>query len=494
MKKTDKIFCSICLTILLFFFCMIVMRIFTRQILVKQFGMNNAFTDLVFFDARYLNDGEKASEAEMDDGAEEISAQVKIDWAEIYPFSEEYCAQSEEDTPRSDTVSETVQTDTDMEKKEDDGTSVFSTARQAVTERVKRYEDFWRWNLEEKVNDYASDYLIGYLAMTEWAKQYEDMMRWNYVPYSEYNGIIETSDGYLTAVTSKRDMQEYADAAVRLYDFCTSEGSKFLYINAPVKICRITDSDISGVSDFSHQNADDFLSLLNSERVPCYDLRIPLHEEGHDHHAMYFRTDNHWHPETGLWAAGKIVSVLNADYGFKIDPSYVNEDRYTAEVYPEWFLGAQGKKVTLAHADPEDFTLLYPTFDTLVHYEVKSRNVDADGDFSVFYDMNCVTEKNYYRKDPYAAYIYANQALERIENRLVDNGYHVLVVHDSYGNCVVPFLAMGIQYVDSIDLRFFDGSLQTFIEREHPDCVIVLYNAEMYGLTNSNAVAVFDLR
>ena len=152
-----------------------------------------------------------------------------------------------------------------------------------------------------------------------------------------------------------------------------------------------------------------------------------------------------------------------------------------------------GKKVTLSRAHPEDFTLLYPENETLLHYEVKSEGFDSDGDFSILYDMDCLREKNYYQ-DPYLAYIYGNQPLERIENKLVDNGYHILVIRDYFGNCVIPFLAMGIQYVDAIDLRYFDGSLQTYIEAEHPDAVVVIYNSGMLNDLTIRSGGLFDFR
>ena len=92
------------------------------------------------------------------------------------------------------------------------------------------------------------------------------------------------------------------------------------------------------------------------------------------------------------------------------------------------------------------------------------------------------------------AYIYGDQPLERIENKMVDNGKHVLIIHDSFGNCVVPFLAMGIQYVDSLDLRHFNGSLHNYIEKEKPDMVIVLYNADMLQGPTVKRDGVFDFR
>ncbi|MBR3158571.1 MAG: hypothetical protein IKF14_05650 [Atopobiaceae bacterium] len=177
--------------------------------------------------------------------------------------------------------------------------------------------------------------------------------------------------------------------------------------------------------------------------------------------------------------------------GFNLDASLIEPDRFTTDVYPQWFLGSQGKKVTLAKASPEDFALYYPKFATSLHYCVPSLGIDEVGDFSVMYDMRQVEERDYYNKNPYAAYIYADQPLETIENLERRDGPHLLVVHESFGNCVVPFLSLVAGRVDSIDLRHFDGSLRTYIETERPDAVVVMYNPSALG---SNNAALFDFR
>ena len=57
----------------------------------------------------------------------------------------------------------------------------------------------------------------------------------------------------------------------------------------------------------------------------------------------------------------------------------------------------------------------------------------------------------------------------------------MLFIHASLSNCVVPFVALGIEYTDEIDLRHFTGSVETFIRTEKPDIVIVAYNSEVPG-------------
>ncbi|MBQ3447030.1 MAG: hypothetical protein IJG37_05240, partial [Synergistaceae bacterium] len=67
------------------------------------------------------------------------------------------------------------------------------------------------------------------------------------------------------------------------------------------------------------------------------------------------------------------------------------------------------------------------------------------------------------------------------ENMNVSNGRRLLIIHESMSNCVVPFAALGVQYVDSIDLRQFTGSVRNFVDTVRPDAVIVMYYSTIPG-------------
>ena len=457
MKRSEKIFTVTFLAIILFFMGSIVLRTFTRQVLVKRLGLNNAFTAKVLFDADYLDDA-----SDLDDTSELTSK--KIDWAVLYPFSEDIQREKEAEAEAES-------------EKDADRTGVLNKPISLI-ERT-----------EEKVDIFTSEHLIWHKDIIEIANHLESLLRWNYVPYSEYNGIITTNDGYLTSITEKKDISEAQKSITDLFELCNRLSIQFLYVNAPSKVCKFEDPGISGVLDFANQNADDFLASLKEEGIPYCDLRELLHAEGFSHHEMFYVTDHHWRPETGLWAARKIAAILNEDYDFSFDISTVEDSSFTKVFYPSWFLGSQGKKVTLAKAAPEEFTLLFPNYPTNLHYEVLSEEIEADGDFSVMYDMREVNERDYYGKSPYGAYFYADKALERVENKDIDEDRRILVIHDSFGTSVVPFLTMGIKYVDAIDLRHFTGSLRNFIETTKPDAVIVLYNPGALGDAN-----LFDFR
>ena len=328
--------------------------------------------------------------------------------------------------------------------------------------------------LEAYIVDYATDYAPGYRTMVEAANRYDAILGWEIAGVESYNPVIMAEDNYFITCVARQDREQRAAEIAALRDYCASLGMAHLYVTTPNDTCRY-DEGISGVMDFYNQNADRLLSALHEAGVETLDLRDALHDAGMDHHKSFYQTDHHWLPETGRWAAGVIAERLNEDYGFSIDLAPFEPERWRAEVYEDWFLGSQGKKVTLARAKPEDFTLFYPEFDTRIHIEIPSLDVDKTGDFSVFYRYGAVATRDYYTQSPYSAYFYGDNALTRVHNELCENGKRVLVLGHSFDNCVLPFLALGVEYLDSIDPREFTGSLETFLTENRYDVVIELF-------------------
>ena len=76
-----------------------------------------------------------------------------------------------------------------------------------------------------------------------------------------------------------------------------------------------------------------------------------------NHHGMFFATDHHWKPETGLWAARHILRFLRDDYGWPVEPENLSPEKFDYAVSHGRFLGALGKKITLSRARPDDFTV-----------------------------------------------------------------------------------------------------------------------------------------
>ena len=435
MKTSERIFEVFFVGVLTFFFVTIGVRAITK-VVVDRLGVSNEFTKIVFFDAFQLDNGRQSRE--------------KIDWATVYPFD------------RKDRIVEEKRI---LEKPEN-----FIVK---ISKRLVGYREY--------IEPYTTNYLIGKNIITELERRYEKIISYNYQSISENNNLVLTSDGYWIFVGDELNVAKQASSVARLSTFCRNLDVPLIYVNAPAKNCKYENFDISNTVDFTNKNADVLLGFLNDFGVDNYDLREAVHKENRSHHKMFFVTDHHWLPESGLWAARYISEVLNYKYDGLIDISLFEENRFSKKVYRQWFLGSQGKRVTLANAKPEDFRLLYPKYSTRFHYEIKNKRINLEGDFSMLYNMDLFKNRNLYGPSVYDAYIHGDQPLEKIENELSKNDMHVLIVHDSFGDVVVPFLALGVRRVDSIDSRYFNGSLRTYIEKERPDVVVVLLqSASMY--------------
>ena len=390
--------------------------------------------------------------ARTKDLMEEPQREIKIEWDKIYPFED-----SDNDTRAQDDSS-------------------------------------WYGYIKGRFEDYTSKKLPGYYKMVETAKKYEDALAWNMVSVFDYNAVIKLKDGYLTSYTPSRDVSHNAEGLKSLADLCAEKKIDFMYINFPSKICVSDDRDICGTLDFSNENADKLLAMLKEYGIRTYDFRKNFHSAGMKHHESFFVTDLHWKPETGLWAAGEILKILRDDLKWDVDPGTLKPENFSRKIYPELFLGAEGKKLTLSRAKPEDFTLIYPKFAARLKFEVPSLMLNLSGDFGITYDMTQLEPRDYYEKNAYSAYIYANNPISLIENLNSRNGKRLVVVKDSFSDCVVQFAALEVQYVVVVDLRYFTGSLRNFIGTVNPDAVIVVYYSAVPGRTDELDKKFWDFR
>jgi hypothetical protein len=243
------------------------------------------------------------------------------------------------------------------------------------------------------------------------------------------------------------------------------------------------------------ENADRLLSGLKRSGVAYVDLREEIHRQGLSHHDLFFKTDHHWKPEAGLWAAKTIAERLNNFFDFDIETSLYDLERYDCQVYSD-FLGSIGRSMTLAAAKLEPFTFLFPKFDTDLTIRILSRAIEKRGDFRVTYHQEnleyALQEKDPYKKDYYSVYFYGLTPMISVHNHLLKHETNkILIIRDSFGYVLAPFLALGVQDVDTMDIRVglsgFTGSIRSFIEKSLPNVVIVAYYPGMIRQEHNGA-------
>lgn len=440
-------------------------RLLTAELILPRTGENHPFVKAVLYGTEYRADDEKSADKGGDKDKEESV------WLQDYPFAD--------DAPASIVAPKKV-------TRTNEWTQLNNTTRQ-------------QWNAFSGVaDDFSTKYLPLYDTMTKTTNKLKADIGWDIPAPNSYNPVVFLDDGYLGLCNSRFDYETAEKSLASFKNFTDEQGLPLIYVAAPPKI-NPSDKNIYGIVDFSNQNMHGLLDAADADGIPCYNLSEEIDRQYSNRHSAYYRTDLHWKVETGLFAAQCIAIRLNADMGWQLSYQLLDDNQFKAEVYPNGLLGSQGRKLTTSVAEPEDISFIYPKYQTSMHIRIPSRDFDRYGDFSLLYDEELLAKiqdgnPDYNRYDPYSAFMRSGNALTRIDNDNADNDIRLLIIHDSFGRTCVPFLSLCVKHIDSIDLRQFDGSLETFIKKEQPyDAVLVLYNPGALGL-KSEGKLLFDFR
>lgn len=307
----------------------------------------------------------------------------------------------------------------------------------------------------------------------------------------EVNERYRLDNGQMTYVIPVLDMTAIAENTVAFAQALEEENIPFLYVNTPFKIQPDDKQLPVSIEDCSNENADAFLELLRSAGVDTLDLREAERAENLQHYSLFFPTDHHWTPETGLWASRHIADAISSrDSALAIDPALLDPDRYSVSVLKNIYLGSHGRRVGPWYAGMDDLSLITPRFSTSLRFSVSAEGLEKEGSFeeSVLFPEK-LTEGGLLDTSRYDVYCGGEYPLMRIENLSGGNGRRLLVLKDSFSLVVAPFLSLGYDTVDYVDLRLFGSGLLDLIHETEPDYVIVLYNP---GALEDNNTVMFD--
>lgn len=297
--------------------------------------------------------------------------------------------------------------------------------------------------------------------------------------------VVRLNNGHLTSTSyfiSDELVQESAMEINKLYQYSRNAGADFLYVACPEK--GYSTNYPAGIDNYVPSNCSRFYKALESMGVPALVLQDKMNEEGISETEAFFATDHHWKPEIGLWATGKILEEMEWLYHIPYNAEYTDIANYDTVNYEEWFLGSQGKKtgVYFTELGADDITLITPKFETSFIEEQPYKDWQRSGNFTetVMY-LDNIQEKNWYIKNPYAAYCGGDFRMQIFRNQMAKNSRKTLVIRDSFACVVAPFLALQndiLYLVDIRDFSYFVGekpNVYNLIDEIQPDCVLVVY-------------------
>lgn len=203
---------------------------------------------------------------------------------------------------------------------------------------------------------------------------------------------------------------------------------------------------------------------LAGENVKGLDL-IPAFTAVGDPGALYYRTDHHWTSQGAYAAYAEYMKILGREYPAQED--------YTVTAY-DGFLGSTYSRsgLWLTKSEPVELWDSGKKF-TVTNGETKTPHA------GLFY------EERLQELDKYTVYLDGNHSLVHIENPDAAGKGKLLVIRDSYANCLGAFLADSYESVTLVDLRYYRSPVSELAAQEGFTDILVCYSIGNF-LTDAN--------
>lgn len=195
--------------------------------------------------------------------------------------------------------------------------------------------------------------------------------------------------------------------------------------------------------------------------------------EPHTNEYIYARTDFHWMPLGGYYAAQEFAKVA--------DVPFTDISQYTPKVIED-FLGAFRNYVPNSY-----MAVLTKNPDTFTYYEPPNMAKTT----TEFYDQryNFVKEGKFLvpstGSNAYNTLIGGDGYVVKIKTN-VKNGRHLLIVKDSYGNALAPFLTDSFETIHVVDYRYFELNVIDFAQEQKITDLVI--GTGLWGATTPSKI------
>lgn len=186
----------------------------------------------------------------------------------------------------------------------------------------------------------------------------------------------------------------------------------------------------------------------------CFVLDLQKTLSKHADEYIYYRTDHHWTTLGAYYA----YTAYCEEKGFEpIEISNLLEKRIAN------FTGTYYAKADGFIREP----------DTITYFEIPIDHMYLPNESKVdLYDVSKASEF-----DKYATFLYGNYGMVQIDTADGEKDKEsILIIKDSYANCLIPFLSYHYNTIYVVDLRYFAGSIGELIADKQPIDILTMNN------------------
>lgn len=185
-----------------------------------------------------------------------------------------------------------------------------------------------------------------------------------------------------------------------------------------------------------------------------------------DNPSLYYKTDHHWNSLGAYTAYESYMKALNKEY--------MDKSQFSIETV-NGFTGSNYSRAALWLTKPESLELWTGSKNITVTNE--SGNVNN----SVFY------RDRLNETDKYTVFLDGNHSLVKLHNPDAKTDETIVVIRDSYSNCLGGFLSETYENVILVDLRYYKKPVSELCKAEGADNILVCYSLHNF-LTDTNVV------
>lgn len=343
----------------------------------------------------------------------------------------------------------------------------------------KKILDFWIYDKTD-YNEWTID--IGNKGKTDYISNFFGKIQFvnlnglmcNLMGQHEMNGVVKLNNGYLLTTHSYETdeaLRNKADALNRLDEYLKRREIPMLFALCPYTSSKFNPELPIGIFDYGNNNADRFMEMIDSYGISNIDFREEMKKDGLDQYDMMYKTDHHWTTEAGFYAYTKLLTWIKENTKAEIDEKVSDFSNYMKTTYKNWHLGSRGQRTGIYYAGIDDFVLITPNFDTCIS------NGNTEGSFSELLINYAPLENKKYTSRYTYDYV-MDLALGNYINKNAKNDVKLLILTDSFGKVVNPYLILSLKEVRYIYNGNSSNLTEFSIDEYDPDIVILLYYAD----------------
>lgn len=279
----------------------------------------------------------------------------------------------------------------------------------------------------------------------------------------ENNNVYLGKDGYLIQKFHAPSTDELNDRIDAINSFCKNNPNINKYIMlVPTSTKILSDKLPLFAHDKDQMKYYNIVKNNVDKNIKFIDVFNTLNDKKNEY--IYYKTDHHWTTKGSFYAYKELGKSMNFNC--------LSENDFTIKNVTNDFFGSLYSKSGFRHIKPDSINLYVPK---------KSYNTNC----SIWYsDSNKVVNspysmENINKKDKYTVFFNSNHPLVKI-NTNIDTEKKLLVIKDSYANCLVPLLMNHYSEIYMVDPRYYKEDIKKLINLNHITDSLILYNLNTF--------------